>query len=123
MSKFVDMTNWSPVTAAVYAELLANPDNFDAVYDAARPGANTKKNSYWHAAKKAQEKTTEIITKSLPPNTFASRVIGAALSKVNWDSLTRRIINQGKSDSQVYRDITGLIERTSGNGKEPTQAK
>jgi hypothetical protein len=121
VSKQVNMTSWSDVTAAVYTELLSDPKSFSTVHAAAK-SAGRKKNNYWAATKQVKRTAQEIITQNLPTNSLAGRIISSALGQVDWDSLTRRIYNQGPVDSQVYRDISSLIERTNGNGK-PTEAQ
>ena len=118
MSKQVNMTGWSDVTAAVYTELLSSPNDFEAVYTAAK-STNPKKNNYWKAARQARDTTQAVITKNLPTNSFAGRVIASALGQVDWQSLTRRLVNQGQIDSQVYRDIRGLMERTNNHAESP----
>lgn len=119
MSKQVNMANWKSSTSAVYADLLANPSKFQKVHDAAVEKIPGKRLSIWNRVKLVEDATKAVIVPDLKTNPLAARLVASALTEVEWSSLTRRLINQGQVDLQMFQGIASFYLQQNGdnNGK------
>lgn len=120
MGRVVNMEAWNDVTAAVYNELLSHPKAMEEIKT--RIGTTKGKDGrrlYNVAANKVRDAFYSAYAGKT--DSFASRILAAALQNVNWASLTRRLAHQGELDSRVYSEITSLIRRS--NGQDPDRSE
>lgn len=105
MSRAVNMLNWNQSTATVYASLLSDEQLFKTAAQAAAAVPGYKRAGIHRRIAHVRR----VVSKQMKPantNPVVSQVFDGFFENVDWSSLTRRLIGQGKVDRIIYGALT-----------------